>query len=487
LTAASSELIAVEPPMGAMSERPFVVIGGDAAGLSAASKCVREDPDREVVVFERGSWVSYAHCGMPYYVAGEVPRLEDLLSLSPADIADRGVELHRNHEVTAVDTEAGTVTVSGPADTFEQPYGDLLVATGARAAAGPFDLDTEGAFTVHGLDSAAAIRAFLRSDVDPASVDGEFVDRRLVARYAERDPPSAAAIVGGGYVGVEMAEALRAHDLTVHLFQRGPTPLAPFGEAVGETVAEHLAEHGVDVHTDTAVEGIVGDDRVEGVAAGGEVYDAELAVVGVGIRPNVEFLDGALDVGASGALATDEFGRTSAPDVYAAGDCAETRHAVTGEPTWVPLGLTANRAGRAVGATVAGEPTPVGDVAGTAVVKAFELGAGRTGIVDEQRARDAGLEPASVTITADSRSGYYPGAADTTVTLLADRDSGRVLGGATVGTDRAAKRIDTVATALDAGLSVGAVERLDLGYAPPFSPVWDPVLIAAKVLGGELR
>jgi NADPH-dependent 2,4-dienoyl-CoA reductase/sulfur reductase-like enzyme len=215
--------------------------------------------------------------------------------------------------------------------------------------------------------------------------------------------------------------------------------------------------------------------------------DAGIAIVGVGIRPNVEFLDGALELGASGAIATDAYGRTSEPNVYAAGDCAETPHAVTGDPAWVPLGLTANRAGRAIGRTVAGTPEPVGEIAGTAVVKAFDLGAGRTGILDAERAREAGFDPVSETITAGSRSGYYPGAADTVVTLLADRKSGRLLGGATAGEDRAAKRIDTVATALEASLTVGELERLDLGYAPPFSPVWDPVLVAAKVLSGRIE
>jgi Uncharacterized NAD(FAD)-dependent dehydrogenases len=213
-----------------------------------------------------------------------------------------------------------------------------------------------------------------------------------------------------------------------------------------------------------------------------------MAVVGVGIEPNVELLaDTPVEVGASGAVAVDEYGRTSVEGVYAAGDCAEATHAVTGDSSWVPLGLTANRAGRAVGATVADDPTPVGSIAGTAVLKAFELGAGRAGFVRERRAREAGFDPERVTITAGSRSGYYPGAAETTVTLVADRETGQVLGAATVGEDRAAKRIDPVATALDAEMTVGELERLDLGYAPPFSPVWDPVLVAGKVLRGSIE
>jgi NADPH-dependent 2,4-dienoyl-CoA reductase/sulfur reductase-like enzyme len=469
---------------------PFVVVGGDAAGLSAASKCKREAPDREVIVFEKGSWVSYAHCGMPYYVKGEVGSLTDLLSLSPAEIEERGIDLRRNHEVVGVDPDAGTVTVESDSDRFEQPYGDLLVATGAHAVSEPIEgAELTGAFTMHSMDAAGALRAFLTppTEADPESFDGEYVDRSLVAEYADREPPASAAIVGGGYVGVEMTEAFDAHDLDVHLFQRPERLLPPFGEAQAERVAETLRDHGVTLHLNTEVEALAGDGSVEAVVADGERIDVDTAVVGIGIQPNTALLDGSsVELGASGAVATDDYGRTSHESVYAAGDCAEDRHVVTGDPDWVPLGLTANRAGRAVGQTVAGTPTPVGDVAGTAVVKAFEMECGRTGILDHERAREAGSDPVSETITAGSRSGYYPGSAETTVTLTADRGTGRLLGGSVAGEDRAAIRIDTLATALDGNETVAELERLDLAYAPPFSPVWDPILVAAKVLNGTL-
>ncbi|WP_262180973.1 FAD-dependent oxidoreductase [Haloarcula laminariae] len=468
---------------------PFVVVGGDAAGLSAASKFTRETPDRDVVVFEKGRWVSYAHCGTPYYVKGEVDRLTDLLSLSPEDAAERGIDLRREHEVVAVDTDAGTVTVEGGGERFEQPYSDLLVATGAHAVTDPIDgFDRDMAFTMHGLDAAAAVRAAL-ADPDEAAVDTsiEYVDAALVDHYAAIEPPEHVAIVGGGYVGVEMAEAFRAHGLEVHLFQRGSHLLSPFGEAVCERVADHLREQGVALHLNTAVEELAGGDRVEAVVHDGGRVPVELALVGIGVAPNTELLaDTSVALGESGAVAVDDYGRTSVEGVYAAGDCAEDDHAVTGEPAWVPLGLTANRAGRAIGQTVAGDPEPVGEVAGTAVVKAFELEAGRVGLLDHDDARAAGFDPVSETVTAGSRSGYYPGNEETTVRLTADRETGRVIGGAIVGKDRAAVRIDTLATALESDMTVGELERLDLAYAPPFSPVWDPILVAAKVLRGDL-
>ena len=234
---------------------------------------------------------------------------------------------------------------------------------------------------------------------------------------------------------------------------------------------------------------MTGDDRVERLeCAGGTALDVDLALVGVGIRPNVGLVaDTPVELGESGAIAVDDYGRTAVDGVYAAGDCAEARHTVTGEFDWVPLGLTANRAGRAVGQTVAGDRKPTGDVAGTAVVKAFDQECGRVGIVDYERAREAGFDPVTETITTASRSGYYPGAAETVVSLTADRESGRLLGGTIVGTDRAAVRTDTVATALEGEMTVDEVENLDLAYAPPFSPVWDPVLVAAKVLNSSLE
>ena len=484
---------------------PFVVVGGDAGGLSAASKFVRESTDgsgddagtsdREVLVFERGQWVSYAHCGTPYFVKGEVERLTDLLSLSPEDIESRGIDLRRGHEVVAVDADAETVTVTTPdGDDHVHPYGDLLLATGARAVTDPIPgTEADAVFTIHGLDSAAATRALL-TPPDGFSVDdlggGEFLDTDRAARYGAMAPPETVAVVGGGYVGIEMCEALAAWDLEVHLFQRSDHVLDPFGDAVAEVVEAHLREQGVTLHLGEAVADLRQDDdgRVSGlVCEGGTELDVECAIVGVGVRPNVDLaVDAGIDLGQSGAIATDEYGHTSVDHVYAVGDCAEMHHVVTDDPAWVPLGLTANRAGRAVGQTVAGEPSEVGGIAGTAVLKAFEQECGRAGLTDSAEARKAGFDPVTQTITAGSRSGYYPGAEETTVTLLADRETGRLLGGSVVGRDRAAIRIDTVATALEARMTVGEVERLDLAYAPPFSPVWDPILVCAKVLAGQV-
>ena len=439
----------------------FVVVGGDAAGMSAASKAKRENPELDVVVFEKGEWVSYAACGMPYYVKGEVGDLEDLVAVTPEEFREeRDIDLRTGHEVIGVDPGAGTVTVEGEGETFEQPYDHLLVATGATAVEPPFDgLDLDGVFTIHNMDEAGAIQ-----------------------NYVTERSPDTAAVVGGGYVGIEMAEALSARGADVHLYEMLPHVLQPFGDAVAEVVEEHLRAQGVHLHLDTAVSGFDGEGSVERVAFEGESRPADIAVVGVGVAPNTQLAaDAGIELGETGAIATDEYGRTNYGNVYAAGDCAEARNVVTGEPDHVPLALTANRAGRAIGQTIAADPEPVGGTAGTAIVKAFDLGAARTGVVDEQRAREAGFDPVSVSVSAPTRAHYYPGGAELTVTLVADGESGRLLGGTVVGRE-GAKRVDTVATALAAGMTVSELQKADLAYAPPFSPVRDPILTAANVL-----
>jgi NADPH-dependent 2,4-dienoyl-CoA reductase/sulfur reductase-like enzyme len=413
-----------------------------------------------------------------------------MLSLSPEEIEERGIDLRRQYEVTGVNTEEQYVTYSTRVGkTVRQSYGDLLIATGARAATGPFDgIDLDGAFTLHHMNSAAAIRAYLTDPAEDHGIDNEFVDKSLVEKYAEMRPPETVAIVGGGYVGVEMAEAFHAHDIDIHLFQRSEQVLPPFGEPVGEAVGNRLKEKGITLHLDTEVEHLSGTGHIDAVVTDNGQTPVDCALVGIGIEPNTGVVDGTgVILGESGAIAIDDFGQTSVDRIFAAGDCAEMRHAVTGDYDWVPLGLTANRAGRAIGQTIAGDPEPIGDIAGTAVVKAFELECGRVGILDHERAREAGFDPVSETVTAGSRSGYYPGSKETTVHLTADRETGQVLGGSIVGEDRAAIRIDTLSTALEANMTAAELERLDLAYAPPFSPVWDPILVAAKVLRGTLE
>jgi NADPH-dependent 2,4-dienoyl-CoA reductase/sulfur reductase-like enzyme len=467
---------------------PFVIVGGDAAGMSAASKCKRAAPEQEIVVFEQGEWVSYGACGLPYYIKGEIATLEELVSVTPEEfVEERGIDLRTGHEVMAVDTANQSVTVVGPDGEFEQPYSDLLIATGADAVAPPLDgMDLDGVFTLHSMTEASELRRYLGGET-PAVTQPALGYGGIADEYAEAEHPNAVAIVGGGYVGIEMAEAFSAHDLEVHLFEVLPHTLQPFGTEAASVVEDHLREQGVKLHLETPVDAILGDDHVEAVAAASTRVPVDLVLVGVGVAPETKLAtEAGIETGPTGAIATDDYGRTNDGHVYAAGDCAESTHVVTGDPDHVPLALTANRAGRAVGQTVAGDPTQVGKTAGTAAVKAFDLAVARTGLLDTERARDAGFDPVSSTVTTRSRAHYYPDGADIQITMLGDRKSGRVLGASMVGREGVAKRIDTVAAALHTELTARQLSSLDLAYAPPFSPVWDPVLTAAKVLDGKI-
>ena len=444
---------------------PFVVIGGDAAGMSAAAKAKRDDPERDVIAFEKGEWVSYAACGLPYYVKGTVDDLDDLITVTPEEFREnRDIDLRTGHEVVGIDPAAQTVTVDAGGDRFEQPFGDLLIATGARAIEPPIDgIDLSGVFTLRSM------------------TEGDEIEKFVSAHDPER-----AAIVGGGYIGVEMAEALDAYGIEVDVFEMLPQTLQPFGLDTARVVEDHLREQGVNLHLETAVEGFLGADQVEAIDVGNDSMPTDLVIIGVGVTPNVELAEAAgIEIGPTGAIATDDFGRTDHDCIYAAGDCAEDTHAVTGDPDWVPLGLTANRAGRAIGATVSGTTTETGEIVGTAIVKAFDLGAARTGLTDTERAQEAGFDPISITIEAPTRPHYYPGAEQLTVTLIGDRESGRLLGSSIVGRE-GTKRIDTVAAAVHAEMTVTELQNLDLAYAPPFSPVWDPILTAARVLSGKV-
>ncbi|UHQ96146.1 FAD-dependent oxidoreductase [Natrinema halophilum] len=468
---------------------PFVVVGGDAAGMSAASKAKREDPDREVVVFEMGEWVSYGACGLPYYVKGEIQSLEALVSVTPEEFReDRDIDLRTGHEVVQIDTDARTVTAEHESGTVVQPYDHLLIATGSAAVIPPIDgTDRDGVFTLGSMSDGKELREYVARARGGESLQQP--DRGPACRYLE-NCTGPVGVVGGGYIGIEMAEALAENGFEVHLFQRGDRVLKGFSEETSEHVADHLEEQDVVLHLGAEVQAVSGGKRVGAVVTASERIDVEMVLLGTGVRPRTALAERAgIDLGETGAIATDAYRETNVPDVYAAGDCAESTHVVTGEPAYVPLALTANRHGRAVGETVTGRPSKGGDIAGTAAVKAFDVEAARTGIVDHDAAREAGFDPVSETVTAKSRAGYYPEGGTITITLTADRDSGRVLGASLASEygEGAVHRSHAVVAALEERATVSDVENYDLAYAPPFNSTWDPVLVAAKVLSGTLQ
>ncbi|MFI0720459.1 FAD-dependent oxidoreductase [Streptomyces sp. NPDC021224] len=446
-----------------MTER-LVVIGGDAAGMSAASQARRrrDAADLEIVAFERGRHTSYSACGIPYWIAGDAAGPGALVARTAEEHRERAIDLRLGTEVVTIDPERGRVRSRDAAGREEWTgYDHLVIATGAEPVRPPVPgIDAPGVFGVQTLD------------------DGEAVLRGL-----ERSGVRRAVVVGGGYIGVEMAEAMLRHGLDVTLIDRNEQPMTTLDPDMGRLVRTALEGLGVRVVSGAPVREVLtgADGRVRAVATDTGEHPADLVVLGLGVRPQTRLAAAAgLPLGAHGGLLTDRAMRVRGSEcVWAGGDCVEVLNLVSGEFQHIALGTHANKHGRIIGINIGGGYATFPGVVGTAVSKVCDVEIARTGLKESQ-ARAAGLQFVTAVIESTSRAGYYPGAAVMTVKMLAERRSGRLLGLQIVGGEGAAKRVDVGAVALTAGMTVEQITGLDLGYAPPFSPVWDPVLVAAR-------
>ncbi|MER7562307.1 FAD-dependent oxidoreductase [Streptomyces sp. NPDC048523] len=450
----------------------LVVIGGDAAGMSAASQARRmRDPDElEIVAFERGHFTSYSACGIPYWVGGDVTEPDQLIARTPAEHRERGIDLRMRTEVTEIDVERQRVRardLDSGAESWTS-YDKLVIATGAR----PIRPDMPGADApgVHGVQTL---------DDGQALID-------TLARTRGRK----AVVVGAGYIGVEMAEALINRGYEVTVVNRGSEPMSTLDPDMGRLVHEAMEGLGITMVNDAAVTKVLTDEdgRVRAVATEDAEYPADVVVLGIGVRPETTLARAAgLPLGSHGGLLTDLAMRVRGHEnIWAGGDCVEVLDLVSGQERHIALGTHANKHGQVIGTGVGGGYATFPGVVGTAVSKVCDLEIARTGL-REKDARRAGLQFVSVTIESTSRAGYYPGASAMTVKMLAERRTGRLLGVQIVGREGAGKRVDVAAVALTAGMTVERMTALDLGYAPPFSPVWDPVLVAARKAVAKVR
>ncbi|MGW4820380.1 FAD-dependent oxidoreductase [Streptomyces sp. NPDC004227] len=450
----------------------LVVIGGDAAGMSAASQARRlRGPDElEIVAFERGHFTSFSACGIPYWVGGDVGERDLLIARTPEEHRARGIDLRMGTEVTEIDVAAGRVRardVDSGAESWTS-YDKLVIATGAR----PVRPDMPGADApgVHGVQTLDDGQALLDS----------------LARARGRR----AVVIGAGYIGVEMAESLIKRGYKVTVVNRGREPMSTLDPDMGRLVHRAMSGLGITMVDDAEVTKVLtGDDgRVRAVATADAEYPADVVVLGIGVRPETALPRAAgLPLGARGGLLTDRAMRVRGHEnIWAGGDCVEVLDLVSGQLRHVPLGTHANKHGQIIGTNAAGGYATFPGVVGTAVSKVCDLEIARTGL-REKDARRAGLKFETVTIESTSRAGYYPGASPMTVKMIAERRTGRLLGVQIVGREGAAKRVDIAAVALTAGLTVEQMTALDLGYAPPFSPVWDPVLVAARKAAAKVR
>ncbi len=444
-----------------MPER-LIVVGGVAAGMSAAAKARRVNRDMEIVAYEKSGYVSYGSCGIPYFIKGDIKEVPDLVVRTPEQFAKSGIEVHVHHEVLNIDIERRSVTVRNleTGQEFTDNFDKLVLTTGGKASRPPIPgIDLNHIYTLRIVEDAVAVRTFLREK-----------------------KPSHAVIVGGGYIGLEMAEALSGQVEKVTVVEMLPQVLPNMDADFAEMAAEELRRNGVELALESPVEGFEGENgEVRSVVAGGRSYPADMVILAVGVRPNASLAkESGIALGPTGAVAVNERMETNVPGVYSAGDVAEAHHLVTGKPAYIPLGTTANKQGRVAGENAAGGHAVFGGVVGTAVVKVFGMEMARTGLT-EKEALEHGFDAASVTIKSLSRAHYYPGHKPLHVKLVFERGSKRLLGAQMAGQEGAALRINVLAAALHAGWTVEDVSFLDLAYAPPFAPVWDPILVAANV------
>ncbi len=448
--------------------RRLAVIGGDAAGMSAAAVARRRDPDRDILVLEQGPYTSYSACGIPYFLGGLVDGPDRLIARSADEFRQAGIDVRTRCEVTDIDVAARTLVYRDHVERTHhvENFEELVYATGATAVAPP----------VPGTELVEPVRT-----VDAAE--------RLVARL-QRAGDHHAVVIGASYLGLEMAEALLLRGLEVTLIDRGSQVMPSLDADMAAHVQTAAEGVGVRVLLSTTVHEIRAgaDGRPRSALTSAGELPADHVVLSTGTVPNVELAAAAgLELGPTGALRVDERQRCTGHDgVYAAGDCAESWHRLLERPVNVQLGTHANKQGRVAGTNATGGDAVFPGVIGTAVSKLCRYEVARTGL-SEKEAAEAGVAIHTSTIKAKTRAGYYPGAGPIWVKLVADAATGRLLGGQIVGVEGAAKRIDVLATAIWFEACVDELEMLDFGYAPPFSGVYDPLLIAARQTAQRLR
>ncbi len=439
--------------------RRLVIVGGVAAGATAAARARRISEDTEITLLERGPYVSYANCGLPYFVSRDIEQRSKLLLQTPEGFARRyRVAAFVNTEALELDRAGRRVRVRGPEGERWIPYDALLLAQGGNPVVPP----------VPGGDAPHVFRLWTVPDMD------------RVDAFLEREKPRTAVVVGGGFIGLEMAEAFRKRGLETTVVELLPTVMAVMDREFGARIAGELEANGVAVVTGAAVKAVLPAERhVE--LADGRKLPADVVLFSVGVRPELALARAAgLEIGPTGALLVDDHLRTSDPHVWAAGDMVELQHKVSGRRVRIPLAGPANRQGRVAASNALGVPMRYGGALGTSVVKIFEATAGMTGL-SERAAREAGFDVGVAVIHKDHHAGYYPGAEELSLALVHDRKTGRLLGAQAFGKAGVDKRIDVAATALHGKMTLADLAELDLAYAPPYSSANDPLNLVAFV------
>jgi NADPH-dependent 2,4-dienoyl-CoA reductase/sulfur reductase-like enzyme/rhodanese-related sulfurtransferase len=444
------------------------IIGGVAGGATAAARLRRLDEKSEIVVFERGDYISFANCGLPYHVSGRIKERNSLLLQTPEGFWSRfRVEVRLGNEVLAIYTQHKRLQVKNlkTGEEYTESYDYLILSPGAYPFVPP----------IEGKDAAMFMSFRDIPDMDA-----------LIARI-ENHPVKEAVVIGGGFIGVEIAENLVARGIKTHLVEMLNQVMMPFDPEMAGIIQTGLARGGVSLHLSDSVKRIVGDGRGKVILNSGTELTAELVVSVVGVRPDVKLArEAGLKIGATGGIAVDAGMRTSDPYIFAVGDAVETTHLVAGTPALVPLAGPANKQARIAADNICGLSSRYPGSLGTAIVKVFDLQAAVTGL-NEKTAKRHNLVYQAIHLHPLSHAGYYPGAAQMSLKLLFEVPGGRILGAQCIGTDGVDKRIDVIASAIHAGMTVYGLEQLDLSYAPPFGSAKDPVNMAGFVGSNILR
>jgi NADPH-dependent 2,4-dienoyl-CoA reductase/sulfur reductase-like enzyme len=441
----------------------LAVIGGDAGGMSAATQARRLDPSLEIVAFERTEWTSYSACGIPYVVGGEIGAVDELIVRSPQEHRDQShIDVRVRHEVMSIDLSSGRLEVRDHVRgrTIQVPFDMLLLGMGAR----PMRPDLPGIDLpiVHGVQTLH--------------------DATQLLQYAERSRCSDVVVVGGGYIGLELAEAFVQREARVTVVESQPHVMSTLDGDMAAPIEEAMRKLGIELRLNSEVLSFE-EDAV--VTRDGRIA-ADLVIVGIGVEPNSELArDAGIELGVRRSVRVDRRQRTSAPNVWAAGDCVESYHLVSRRPVHVALGTVANRQGRVAGINMGGGYAAFAGIVGTAVTRICATEVSRTGL-NEREARDAAFEFVTATVDSTTTASYFADAPTITVKLLAERRSGRIIGAQIVGGRGAGKRIDVAAAAITAGMDAGQLVDLDFGYAPPVSPLWDPIASAARAILSKL-
>ena len=439
-----------------------IIVGGVAAGMSAAAKLKRANKEAQITVYEKSRHVSFGACGLPYFVGNFFEDSQKMIARTVEQFNASGITVNIEHEVLNVDTDNKCITVKNllTGETFTDTYDKLMIATGASAIIPPINnVDLKHVYTLKSME------------------DGEALKHAMQNEALKR-----VAIVGAGFIGLEVVEAAKQYGKEVHVFQLNDRVLVDtFDKEITDLLEEELRTHDVHLHLSQTVTELVGDQAVTQIKTNDETFDVDIVVLTAGVRPNTSFLkDTEIEMLRNGALVIDHEGRTSIEDIYAAGDCASINHILKPEPAYIPLATVANKMGRIIGENLAGAHHTFNGSLASACLKVMNLEAGRTGL-SEQEAMNLGINYKTVFITDMNQTSYYPGQSKINVKLIYNADTKVILGGQIVGRKDAVQRVNVLATAIFAGLTTDQLAMLDLCYAPPFARTWDVLNIAGSV------